>query len=382
MADFSFKISPNIILGSYTTSRLGEFALEYGKRFMLVLDPILKESGLAEKISESLSNRQIDFFTFEGVTEGSNTKTIQQALELAKKSHVNGVIAAGGGKALNVARAVCAVYNETKDFYDFVDGNALSAEPLPLICLPTTIRDSFLFTDYVPLTDSRSSQTKILKCQNKLCKLIMFDPNLTVSLTNNQIDSMSLETLCIATEAYLSQKSNFFSDMLAEKAISILGIASDESEEPSITTPREELLSQGGCMASLAAGASAIGTPSLLAMCINARFKISRALTTTILFPHFVEDCSKFKVAKIAFIAKILHLSKEGDTDEQAAQAYVDYIRQRIAKANLPARLKDLSITIDQLALAAEDAGKLEFINTLPRSMTSDDLFGLAKAAF
>jgi len=34
------------------------------------------------------------------------------------------------------------------------------------------------------------------------------------------------------------------------------------------------------------------------------------------------------------------------------------------------------------LALAAEDAGKLDFINSLPRSMTSDDLFSLIKLAF
>ena len=53
-----------------------------------------------------------------------------------------------------------------------------------------------------------------------------------------------------------------------------------------------------------------------------------------------------------------------------------------MAKANLPTRLKDLSVSIEQLALAAEDAGKLEYANFLPRSMTSDDFFELIKAAY
>ena len=64
MADFIFKISPNIVLGSYTTSRLGQYAQEYGQKFMVVLDPILKETGISQKIVQSLQDRKIDFFTF------------------------------------------------------------------------------------------------------------------------------------------------------------------------------------------------------------------------------------------------------------------------------------------------------------------------------
>ena len=86
MADFTFRISPNIILGSYTTSRLGEFALQYGKRFMLILDPILKEVKSNDKITQSLKDRNIDFFVFDELSEGATTKTIQQALSLARQS--------------------------------------------------------------------------------------------------------------------------------------------------------------------------------------------------------------------------------------------------------------------------------------------------------
>ena len=64
MADFVFKIQPNIILGSYTTSRLGQYALEYGNKFMLFLDPILKENGTAEKVIQSLTDRKVDFFIY------------------------------------------------------------------------------------------------------------------------------------------------------------------------------------------------------------------------------------------------------------------------------------------------------------------------------
>ena len=382
MADFSFKVSPNILLGSYASSRIGQAVASYGTKFMLILDPILRENGTSQKITNALDDKKIDYFIFDELPNNGDSEILGRTLKLAREEHVQGVIAVGGGKPISIARATCALFNETHDLYDFLDGTAPTANPLPFICIPTTIRDAFVFTDTIPLVDARSSTLKLLKAQSGIAKLVLFDPTLIVTLTENQTDSMSLETLCLATEAYLSQRENFFSNMIAEKSVELLTYALDGSQSLTITTPREELLSQGGCMASLAAATSSIGIASLLSMCINARYKISRSLITTILFPYMVEECAKFKADRIANLAKKIGIAQAEQSSEEAAHAFAENIRQRIAKANLPARLKDLSISLEQLALAAEDAGQLDIVNSLPRSMNSDDLFGLIKTAF
>lgn len=382
MADFIFRIQPNIVLGSYTTSRLGQFARDYGSRYMVILDPILKEVGISAKVLQSLTDRKIDYFTFDELTNAADTQVVNTALSLAREAHIHGVIAAGGAKTLNVARAVCALYNESHDLYDFVDGAAPTTAPLPLICVPTTMRDNFMFTDRTPVVDARSSQIKLLKTQNGLCKLALFDPNLTVTLTENQVASMSIETLCIAVEAYLSQKATFFSDMIVEKAIELLGYAMDGSPTLTVITPQEVLLSQGGCMASLGSASSSLGVSSLLSLCMNARYKISRSLTAAILFPYVIEDAAKFRTDRLAKVARILRTSPADSKDADAVISLAEYVRQHLAKANLPTRLKDLSVTMEQLALVAEDAGQLELVNSLPRSMTADDMFDLIKLAF
>ncbi|MBQ9205541.1 MAG: iron-containing alcohol dehydrogenase [Treponema sp.] len=381
MADFSFKVSPNILLGSYTASRVGQTISNIGSKFMVILDPILRESGTSKKITDALDDKKLDYFIFDELS-GGDSEILGRTLKLGREAHIQGVIAIGGGKPLSVARATCALFNETHDLYDFLDGESPKATPLPLVCILTTIRDAFVFTDSIPLVDARSSTLKILKSQAGICKLVLFDPNLTSTLTENQMDSMALETLCLATESYLSQKSNFFSDMIAEKSLELFAQALDGAQTLTVTTPREELLSQAGCLASLSAATSSIGIASLLSMCINARYKISRSLVTTILFPYAIEECAKFKADKIAFLAKKMGVAQSEQTDEEAAHAFAENIRQRIAKANLPARLKELSISLEQLALAAEDAGQLDIVNTLPRSMNSDDLFGLIKTAY
>ena len=161
MSDFIFKIQPNIVLGSYTTSRLGQYVKDWGSKFMVIVDPILKQVGNADKVTKSLEDRSIDFFVFEEIPEGADTEVITNALSLARQAHIHGIIAVGGSKAINVGRAVATLYHENHEVYDFIDGSPTSTAPIPLIALPTTIRDHFLFTDRTPVVDARSSKIKL-----------------------------------------------------------------------------------------------------------------------------------------------------------------------------------------------------------------------------
>lgn len=382
MADFIFKISPNIILGSYIAARLGQHASDWGNKFMLVVDPILKESGTTAKITQSLDERGVDYFVFDEIPNTANTETLKDALLLARESHVHGVIAVGGGRTLNLAKAICALYREKGDLYEYIDGKAATTSPLPLICVPTTVRDSFIFTDRTPVSDARSSKIRLLKTQNGLCKLVLWDPNLQINLTEKQSACMSIEVLSFAIEGYLSQKSNFFSDMIIEKSVQLLSYALDGVPSLSITTPQEVLLTQGGCMASLGGASSSFGVANLLANAINSRYQISRSLTTAILLPYVIEDAASYRADKLANLAKLLRACPQETETADAVTALTEYVRQKIAKVNIPARLKDLSLTIEQLSLAAEDAGELDLMNALPRSMTTDDLFDLIKRAY
>lgn len=382
MSDLIFRISPNVVLGSYTLTRLGQFAKEYGNRFVVILDPILKEVNASEKILQPLKDAGLNFFVFSEINESADTKTIARLLPLARDSHVDGIIAAGGAKILNLGLALSSLYNETNDIYDFVDGKEATAKSLPLICVPTTIREPFIYMNRIPIVDSRRTRISLLKSQNALCSLALLDPNVTLTLSENQSAAMMLETLCLAFEAYLSQKASFFSDMFIEKSIELMGKAFDNNKVLESTTSAEVLKSQAGFMASFGAATSSIGLASLLALCINARFNISRSLILAILFSHLIEDAGKFKNEKVEKFAHLSRIVSADITGEDAIKNFAISIRGRLAQADLPARLKDLSITVEQLALCAEDASALDIANFLPRSMTSDDIFEFVKRAF
>ncbi|HZK20615.1 MAG TPA: iron-containing alcohol dehydrogenase [Treponemataceae bacterium] len=382
MADFIFKISPNIVLGAYASSRIGQFVHEWGKQYMLIADPVLNDTKIIEKVTKSLSDRGIEFFVFDEIPSAPDTEVIDRALSLAKKAHVHGILAVGGMKAACVGRTVASLYHENHDIYDFLDGARPSTAPLPFIFLLSTIRDPYLFSDRNPLVDARTKQLKLLKVQPGLCKLAVFDPNLLVSLTENQIASMSLQSLCLACESYISQKANFFSDTIVEKSVEMFAHGLDGTSVLNTSVSKEQFLTQAGCMASLAAGTTSIGAASLLGEAVHGRFKIATSLTTSILFPYILEDAAKYKTDKIAKLARIMKISSETSDNDSVVANFIENIRNRIAIANLPARLKDLSVSVEELALAAEDAAKVEYANFMPRSMTADDFFDIIKQAY
>jgi len=380
MADFIFKIQPNIILSSYISNNIGTYAKEYGERYVLLVDPIVNQMGILSKITESLTENQVNFFVFDNISTCADTKTLETILNLSRNAHIEGVIAIGGSKVLNLGRAVSSLYNETQYLYSYLESIAPRSEALPLLCIPTTFRDNFLFSECTPIVDCRNDKLKLIKNQNTLCKAAIFDPTLTRTLSDTQKTAMAIETLCLACETYLSRNATFFSEMISCKAIELIGQALQDQENPSVTTPKDVLLSQGGCIASLSAGASSIGPATLIAMCINTKYDVASYLSSSILFSYVLEDAAKYRKEKIIKIARILGITS--DIEDDCIKDLQDYIRQKLAYADLPTRLKDLGLSLPQLSAVAEDAGDLDIINKMPRSMSTEDLFGLIKQAY
>ncbi len=382
MADFVFKLSPNIVLGSYSSSRLGQFAKEWGSRFMLLIDPVLTEFGITEKITSALQERSIDFFVYDEIPPAPDAGVIQQIYTLGREAHIHGIIAVGGTKVSNIARSAAALFHELHDVYDFVDGMSPTTGALPVICVPTTLCDPFIFADKTPMIDGRSRQVKMLKMQPGLCRLAVYDPTLTVSFTESQRTAMILHSLCIAIESYTSQKANFFSDSLVEKALELLSPIISDAISDAPTSSREVLSLQAASMISLAAASSSVGFCSGISLSLNARQKISRSLIATILVPHMIEEVSRYKTERIAKIAKLLNVAPLESSNEDAIAMLSETIRNKIAVTNLPARLKDLAISMEQLALVAENTEQLAGVFSYSRSMTADDLFVIIKNAF
>jgi len=382
MADFVFRISPNVILGPYTMARLGQIASAWGSNYMLIADPILKEFNLIEKAVAALEEKGISVFVFDDIPSAATSATLEQALSLARGAHVHGVISFGGMKTASLGRAIAALYYETHDLYDYLGGAQPYSGALPFIEVPSTCRDAFVFMDRTPVIDARNRQLRLIKTQPGVCKAVVIDPNLYMHMSPNTAVSMVFHAITLAVEGYVSTKSNFFSETILGKSIEMLLLALDPEQSKLVGTPSEMLIAQGGCMASMGVAVSSPGVATAISLACNARYKTSTSLVCSVLLPYIMEDAARAKLDRIATIGKMLGVSSAGLDTNEIARAAIDDIRRRLALAGLPTRLKDLGLSIDQLVPAAEDAAALDLMNYIPRAMSSDDLFDLIKQAY
>lgn len=382
MADFVFRISPNIILGPYTLARLGQVASAWGSHYMLIADPILKEFSVVEKAVAALEEKGISVFVFDEIPSAATSATLEQALTLARGAHVHGIIALGGTKAASLGRAIASLYNENHEIYDYLGGAQPYSAAIPFIEVPSTCRNAFSFMDRTPVIDARNRQIKIMKTQSGICRAVIMDPNLYMHMSPNTAVSMIFHAITLAVEGYISTKSNFFSETILGKAIEMLLLALDPEQSKLVGTPSEMLVSQGGCMASMGVAASSPGVATAISLACNARYKTSTSLVCSVLLPYIMEDAARARVDRIATIGKMLGVPSAGLNASEIARAAIDDIRRRLALAGIPTRLKDLGLSIDQLVPAAEDAAVLDIMNYIPRAMSSDDLFDLIKQAY
>ena len=382
MADFVFKISPNIILGPYTMARIGQVAATWGTNYMLVADPILKEFGLIEKAVAALEEKGISVFLFDDIPSAATSTTLEEALSLARGAHVHGIISFGGQKTASLGRAIASLYNENHEVFEYLGGALPYSGALPFIEVPSTCRDPFVFMDRTPVIDARNRQIRLMKTQAAVCKAVIIDPNLYMNMSPNNAMSMIFHAISLAVEGYVSTKSNFFSETILGKSIEMLLLALDPEQSKLVGTPSEMLVAQGGCMASMGVAASSPGVATAISLACNARYKTSTSLVCSVLLPYVMEDASRARVDRIATIGKMLGVSSAGLDTAEVAKAAIDDIRRRLALAGLPTRLKDLGLSIDQLVPVSEDAAALDVMNYIPRALSSEDLFDLIKQAY
>ncbi len=383
MADFVFKLSPNIILGNYSLARLGEEAVKYGTNFMFVVDPLFENVAVIEKIKSSLEAKNISLFVFNGFGKSPDSDVIERALSLAKGAHIHGVISCGNMVACAIGRAIAALFYEENSVYKYIEGEPITAKPLPLIQIPTACNDPFLFGETSYIVDARDRSTSLLKIDDEICKLVIFDSNAYATLTDNAMTAMIFAGLGTAFEAYISKKGSFFSETVLGKAVETFLISLDPNHGKMIGLPREEIVAQAACLSAIGIAASAPGLGTAISIAAGGRYRVSASIVATILLPHIIKDAISSSLSKTLSVARMLGESMpEGGDAAETSKRGVQEIRRRLAEADLPIRLKDIDFTIESMVPVSEDAAKLYFMNYNPRPMSNHDIFEIIKQAF
>ncbi|MBE6904523.1 MAG: iron-containing alcohol dehydrogenase [Ruminococcaceae bacterium] len=284
----------------------------FGKKCLIMTGrTAAQKSGLLDDLIAALEKMSVEYITFSEVEQNPHVNTCHYAGELAREFEADFIIGAGGGSAMDAAKAA-AVYTKNPDFEpnDIFTKKVTSA--LPFILIGTTAgtgsevtKVSVLSFDFNGKPYKRSFKDDLTYATVALC-----DSTYTNTLNWEITSSSALDIICHAVESYFSKQADCLSKTYALKAIEIGWKAIVKAHWQNIVEKRQI---EGACRQDLLTasifGGLAInktGTcfPHALSYALTSRQNIIHGKACAYFLPEFIRRMSKIDENGVKLIAE------------------------------------------------------------------------------
>lgn len=293
--------SPRIIHGAGTINNLDEaiHAIQATSIFVLLSGRTKK---VLEKQFEQLALKGISLHFYTDFQSEPTTDHLDNALENFKQSKAQGILAIGGGTALDLAKALSVLAaKETLTLGDIAHQGHLGK--IPLIAVPTTAGTGSEVTKVTVITDTQLKRKLNPGHPALIPDIVLLDPELTLSMTPKITAETGLDALAHAIEAYVSTLASPISDVFALEAIRSIGksirIAYHETQN---LQARDDML-RGSMFAGLAFSNSSTNLAHATARPLGTRFSLPHGLSVALMHPYvisFGKDAAPDRYAAIA----------------------------------------------------------------------------------
>ncbi len=209
---FEFATTSRIIFGSGKLDSLGELALQFGRKALIISGAPGKTN---DRLARILEAKRIIFTTI-AVHHEPSIDDISQALQVACSFKPDLLIGIGGGSALDSAKSISALLTNPGDLMDYLEvigvGKPLVNPSQPLIAIPTTAGTGAEVTKNA-VVSSPSHHVKVsLRSLHLLPNIALVDPQLCISLPPEVTATTGLDALTQLIEAYVCNTPNPLTD--------------------------------------------------------------------------------------------------------------------------------------------------------------------------
>ncbi len=384
---FDFCIPSHLKFGIDVINRLGNMVTEItgnniSPRVLLVTEAVLHESGMIKRIKEILQRKGCEPIIFDDVVLNACSDVVDDGARRARMSHSNVIIGLGGVRALSIAKMIAVLANNDGDAVEYIEGRIPDKPAVPYIEIPSTPRNPFMFKDEAWITDARNHNSYILTVPPNTTRFVVFDPMITTTLTRRLTATIALDIFANAYEGYISTKANYLSDTLFLQAIDLINQnIMTVTNTPNDITARANI-SLAGFLTSLGLSMTSTGICASLSYVLSAKFKLHKALASSIMLPHVMDYNINAAPAKYVKIAECLGENVENLTVLEAALKAIEHIRRIILELQLPTRLDEFHINRDDLISLSEEARGYYMFNYIPRSCDTEELIAILQSAY
>ncbi len=344
-----------IRFGCGRIAELGEVCRRLGlKRPLIVTDRGLIKTDVARTVIAAASLRGVAPQVYAEVRENPTNVEVEAGAAAFHAAQCDGVIALGGGSALDCGKAIAVLAGCGGSLWRFAwpDHEAAQLETgvHPIIAVPTTAGTGAEVEASGIITDPRIPIKKGIVHPMMMPKVVVADPALTASLpphltaaTGMDALSHNLEALCVAGYHPMAD------------AIALAGIVAVARYLPVAVREPGNLEARSQMMAAALMGATAfgkgLGAMHALSHVIGAMINSQHGLTNAVLMP-FVLTHNRAAIAdKMAMIAEALKLGGDPFT---AVHRWILDLRREVGVPHTVTELGLARADFDRVAALAE----------------------------
>jgi alcohol dehydrogenase class IV len=270
---------------------------------------------------------------------------------------------------------------------------------MPLICVPTTAGTGSEVSAAAVLTDT-DNHIKVGILSNYLRpRVALVDPLMTVSCPPKVTADSGIDALTHAIEAFTAvdnatfplpaeersvyQGRHPFGDMLAEKAIALIGANLRRAVADGSDLDAREGMALGATLAGLAFSNVGVALVHALEYPVGGATHCSHGCGNGLLLPFVMRFNLPERQREMAAIARLLGDDVAGLSEAEAAGRGIAAVERLRGDIGIPQRLRDIGVRQDQLRPFAEKAfGIRRILRVNPRTVTVDDLVGILQEAY
>jgi alcohol dehydrogenase len=281
----------SVRFGAGRVSELAKICATVGmKRPLLVTDPFLATQPMTLKAVESLKAAGLGADMFSQVKPNPVESNVYAGLEVLKAGRHDGVVAFGGGSALDAGKVIAFMAGQNRPMWDFEDvgdwwTRADPAGIAPVVAVPTTAGTGSEVGRAGVITQETTHTKKVIFHPGMMPKVTLCDPELTVGMPPKITAGTGMDALAHCLEAY---SSTFYHPMGDGIAVEGMRLVHENLEKA--YRDGTDIEARGHMMSAAAMGATAfqkgLGAIHALSHPVGALYDTHHGLTNAVFMPY------------------------------------------------------------------------------------------------
>lgn len=370
MVSFTFVTPPRLVMewDAATNGRLATEAARLGRKPLVLAGRTLGRSGILPRLVAVLTTAGLSPVVYEGIGPEPSIDAVQAALDAARVSRADCLIAVGGGSVLDVAKgAALAPFDANiRDYF----GGAIPVPEnggLPLLAVPTTAGTGSEATWVGVYTDTEQKRKASIRGGAMMPTVAVLDAALTVSCPSSVTAFSGMDAFVQALESLTSVGANPLTSALARPAVEMTWQNLETAFREPQNRPAREAVLLGSYMAGAALNTSRLGLVHGLAHPVGAITGAPHGLICGLLMPAVMRFNNDNEQTRAVYeTLPVL----PGVSSNLSPVERVSTLLQRLS---IPTRLRDIGVRESDLDTIARDAMTSGSTKANPRPVSLED---------